>query len=190
MRKRLYLGVGAVALTLAFFIAPLRSNAVARASMGPSQRLLGPLASVAASVEWVRFNSALQRGDEERAYGHARRALELDARSTFGWESLAMHYFFVRGSALETPLEADRRRWFDAGFDVLREGEAKSRRPEVIAFVTGLFALHFANLDPAVHPLTGANDALREEAKQAFLRAQAGGHPSADRMLGVMQEPR
>ena len=126
---------GSAAVTLALSAAsPLSAPELeGRRRMGPVQRLLGPIASAAASVEWARYVGALDAGDVTRAYGHAARALSLDSRAAAGWLTLADHFIFIRASPLEEADPAARRRWIREGFAVLRSGELRAASPGVLA---------------------------------------------------------
>ena len=183
MTRRFALALGVGLVVAAFLFAPAPPNARARRAMGPTQRLFGPLSSVAASVEWVRYTLALTEGDEERAYAHARRALNLDPRSPSGWSGLASHYIFLRGSPRESLTEQERRRWFEAGFDLLAEGEKHVDRPRDLAFESGLIAHYFGTLPLEEQPWTGSRTSLLTRAITDLERAARGRHPDADGVL-------
>ena len=183
MTRRLALALGLGLIAAAFLFAPPPANIDTRRAMGPTQRLFGPLSSVAASVEWVRYTLALTEGDEVRAYAHARRALSLDPRSPSGWSALASHYIFLRGSPREATTEVERKRWFDAGFDVLAEGEAQVDRPRDLAFEAGLIAHYFGTLPPEQRPWTGSRSDLLGRAVADLERALRLRHPEAERLL-------
>lgn len=100
------------------------------ASPERSRGLLGPIAGVAAGVEWVRFDAALSRGRTDLAYRRAERALALDPAATGGWSYYASHLVFDRGSASVEEDPARRWAWIRAGLDVLERGERTARAPE------------------------------------------------------------
>ena len=100
---------------------------------GPMARLLGPLASVLASAEWLRFREALHKGDEARAYAIAERALELDPSAVDAWTTLAAHMIFTRGSFEDSPDPIARRRWILAGLDLLVRGRDRCPWPGPLA---------------------------------------------------------
>ena len=77
---------GAACLASAFVIGPRPGD---RAAMGRLQRLAGPLGSVAASTQWMRFTLATRSGDGERALGVGRSALGMDLLAPDGWQLLA-----------------------------------------------------------------------------------------------------
>lgn len=100
--------------------------------------LLGPIASLAASIEWVRFDTALSRGRTDLAYERAEHALELDPASTDGWAFFASHLVFDRGSA-EVEHDPQRRwEWIRAGLEVLEHGEETAREPARLVLYRGL----------------------------------------------------
>lgn len=99
---------------------------------------LGPIAGLAASVEWVRFESALSRGRTDLAYQRAEHALELDPASTDGYAFFASHLVFDRGSA-EVEHDPERRwDWIRAGLDVMQRGELSAREPARLVLYRGL----------------------------------------------------
>lgn len=183
MTRRLALVVGIVLVAVAFAFAPPPVEIATRRATGPTQRLLGPLSSVAASVEWVRYSLALAEGDEQRAFVHARRGLALDPRSASGWSTLASHFIFLRGSPSETPTEAERKQWFKAGFDVFDEGMSRAESPRDLAFESGLVAHYFATLPPGRRPWTGSRPELLERAVVDLARAARLRHPGAEALL-------
>lgn len=170
-----------VALALAIGDRPAQGPAPGPASprQGATARLFGPLASVGASVQWLRFHGVLHEGDEERAYSLARSALELDPKSTEGWSYLAYHFVFDRGSRLETRSAAERRRWILAGLDVLAQGRefqatGDPARAE-LHFSEWLYARTLAEDDP----WPGARTELGARADAALTAAAALGDPRA-----------
>ncbi|MEZ6016367.1 MAG: hypothetical protein R3F49_14715 [Planctomycetota bacterium] len=150
----------------------------ARGARGPLGRWLGPIAGLAASAEWVRWNSALRAGEPERAYTIAARALALDPTSPQGWSTLGQHLILDRSAAVMEPDRARRATWAKAGLDVLRQGEGRSRDPAALALIGGDLAAYLAERDDLDWPL-GAPDLL-DLAEAAYLRANAAGHPQAE----------
>lgn len=151
---------------------------------GTLERALGPLSSVAASVEWIRYRTALREGDPERAYGHAQRALELDRRSTAGWLTLADHLIFIRSSPAEVEDNAERRRWIVAGLDLLLRGEKEAAKPGELANAAGLVrATVLAQVPDANLGWPGGPAALLDQAEADFRRAVAHGY--ADGQVGL-----
>lgn len=168
-----------------------RAEVEARAAMGPVQRLLGPVASAAASVEWTRYMLALDRGDTARAYGHAARALSLDSRAAAGWLTLADHFVFIRASPLEEPDARVRRRWIREGFAVLRSGERHCATPEVLArYAATLRSAYLAALPEERLEWPGGPGALLDAAQRDLERAAGLGATELERDLAFIEERR
>ena len=154
---------------------------------GLALRLVGPFSSLAASVEWVRFDGALLHGRMEHAYARAERALELDPRTPQGWIHLATHLVHDRGSAEATPDAAERRRWIAAGIDVLERGESLCRAPEELAWTRGLLWTWIADSDgPTGLGWPGGPAAAVREAVGALERAAGLGHPRAAELIEAL----
>lgn len=149
-----------------------------------SRRLLGPLARVASSIEWLRFTETLHRGDEERAYAIALRALELSPESAEGWSYLAYHFVFVRGSELEGAGPEERRRWVLAGLDLLREGRTRGAPAADLAFEEAAYALTLGSMDADLAPWPEARAELMPRARAALEEAARLGHRRALEALG------
>ncbi|MEM9801412.1 MAG: hypothetical protein AAGA20_13880 [Planctomycetota bacterium] len=187
--------------TVALLVAALAAIATAflqrpepadvRAKSSPLQRLLGPIASAAASVEWARFARTLDRGDAPRAYGHAARALTFDGRSAAGWMTLGDHFIFTRASPLEVDDAAQRRRWIRAGLDVLLAGEERVAAAEELAYYAALIRVQFlAQIPDEALAWPGGSDALLEDAREDLSRAEAGGHPGVADLRTRIEERR
>ena len=121
---------GAACLASAIVIGPWPED---RTAMGRLQRLAGPLGSVAASTQWMRFTLANRSDDGERALGIGRSALGMDPLAPDGWQLLAHHLVFERGSDAESAGTRGRRVWIEAGLDLLEQGATASREPGVTA---------------------------------------------------------
>ncbi|MGD2016996.1 MAG: hypothetical protein PVJ89_02665 [Planctomycetota bacterium] len=159
-----------------------------RARMGPVQRLLGPIASAAASVEWARYMGALDRGDTPMAYAHAARALSLDSRAAAGWLTLADHFVFIRASPLEEPDAAARRRWIQEGLAVLRSGERRCAAPGALArYAAILRSAYLSELPEDRLPWPGGARALLEEAREDLDRAAALGADDLEAPLAFIE---
>lgn len=172
------LGWIAVAALLVLGPAPLRRGPHVERRPGVLVRLLGPIPSLAAGVQWVRFDLALRDGRPELAYAYAGSALALDPRSPGGWLTLARHLVFERGSPSAEPLPAERRRWIRAGLAQLERGEASARTPALLAFVRGTILAEFvAEIPDEELGWPGGRRAALEEARGAFERAAALGDP-------------
>lgn len=160
----------------------------ARASMGPTQRALGPLASVAASIEWVRFRGALLRGDMAAAYAIADAALALDPSGEGGWLEYAQHLIFVRGSFAENETPAGRRGWITSGLELLRRGEALCRTPGELAFAAGLIRTgYLATIPDEDLGWPGGPEALLRQGTADLQRAAALGHRGAVGTLDALR---
>lgn len=143
-----------------------------------AERLLGPLASVAADVQWVRCDSALRRGEMALAYARAESALHLAPSDGGGWIFLAHHFIYERASRAFESDPSVRQQWIQAGFDILQRGEASARDPAEVVFYRGVACAYFGLLDDAdrVWPPTRA-EAWRRAA-EAFESAARLGHPT------------
>jgi hypothetical protein len=176
----------------------------AESAADPFGRWLGPVAALAASFEWVRWTTALGRGELARAHTHAARALALDPASPEGWLTLAQHLVFDRSAAVMEPDRGRRTAFARAGLDVLRRGEARSRDAAGLALIGGDLAVFLAERAGAALPSQGADwigaapepelavhdldwpggpSALLDEAKACYTRARELGHPDAAERL-------
>jgi len=154
----------------------------------PTARLLGPIGSLAASVEWVRFDLALRAGRNERAYARAESALRLDPVSPEGWLTLGRHMITLRGSAANEADVGRRMRWWRAGLDLLARGEEQSNAPGELALAQGVYLAFYVDeflaaddWMPDLWP--GGRLAALREALEALERAEAHGHPRAHTTL-------
>lgn len=180
MRLHLLLA-GAACLASAIVIGPWPED---RAAMGRLQRLAGPLGSVAASTQWMRFTLATRSGDGERALGIGRSALGMDPLAPDGWQLLAHHLVFERGSDAESAGRRGRRAWIEAGLDLLEQGANASREPGVLLYDLGLVAMYLGTVPPAERPWEGCQPQLVARAVTAFEGAHEAGHRAAQRALG------
>jgi hypothetical protein len=149
------------------------------------RRLLGPVASLAASVQWVRFDVALRDGAPERAYAIAETALALDPGAHQGWYTLARHLVFDRASRESEPDPPERRRWIRAGLDVLERGEPLARDPGELAFARAqILAFYVAVIPEAELHWPGGAEAALEAGIATFERSAALGHPQGSEYAG------
>ncbi len=149
-------------------------------------RLLGPVASLAASVEWIRFDLALRDGRSELAYRRAASALALDPASSGGWYTLARHLIFDRGSETRSSDPAERRRWIRAGLDLLEEARASARdEHEVLELRGTTLALWVAELAPELEWPGGVRAALEEGLRDLEAAAQLGSAGAAEHARAV-----
>ena len=142
---------------------------------GTLQRLLGPVASAAASAQWVRVDAAIQAGRPELALARAETALALDPGATGGWKLLASHLAYDRASA-ERERDPERRlAWVRAGLALAERGERTARDPAELAIWQGLLRSVHAELDDL--PWPGGPATLWAGAIDDFERAARLGHP-------------
>ncbi|MDF1839270.1 MAG: hypothetical protein P1V35_15485 [Planctomycetota bacterium] len=162
----------------------------ARIGMRADRTPRSPLASLAASWQWIQFDQSLARGSWEQAYLHADRALALDSESPEGWATLSSHLVFDRGSFLNEPDDARRMAWMQAGIDVLLEGIEQSRDPGEVHLVLGqtlvLYIAHLAALEEDPLPWPGGPEAARSLGMEHLNRALELGHRRAPKVLEIV----
>jgi len=164
----------ALALLAVPFACPRASAPVRPTSL--FLRLFGPIASAAASVQWVRVQSAIDAGRPDLALARAETALALDPGSTEGWVYLSRHLAFDRAS-LERESDPERRaRWIRAALSLVERGEALAREPAELAVWRGLILVKVASLDPGL-PWDGGVAGMWRDAAAAFERAAELSHP-------------
>ena len=144
-----------------------------------ASRLLGPVAPLAAAIEWGRFDAAVRAGDETRAWEHADRALLLDPEDPDGWKYLAHYAVFDRGSPRRTDDRLERQRWVEFGIAVLERGEREAANPGPVAFKLGVVYLALAQQDDADRSLPISSRETWSRAAAAFERAAAADEPVA-----------
>lgn len=173
-------------LAVAVLLVPWWSDDEAeRAPDSIARRLLGPVASLAASVQWVRFDVALRDGANERAYAIAETALTLDPGAYQGWYALARHLVFDRASRESEPDPAARRRWIRAGLEVLERGQRFARDPGELAFSEAeILGYYVAAIPDDELGWPGGPEAALEAAIDAFDRSAALGHPLGTEYAG------
>ena len=154
-----------------------------RRSSSLALRLFGPLAELAARVQWVRARSAMIEGRSDLALARGTVALELDPGDSEGWMLLAWHLSLERASLQREPDRARRLAWLRAGLDLARRGEASAREPEQLALWRGLVLTQFALEDePLDWP--GGVAGLWEAAAAAYERAAELGYPDGEELAG------
>lgn len=136
-----------------------------------AERLLGPLASFAADIQWVRFDSALRRGETALAYARAESALRLAPGDCGGWIFLAHHFIYERASLAREPDPELRQQWIQAGLDVLDRGERSARDPAEIVFYRGVAFAYFGSLDDQDRIWPASRREAWTRAAEAFERA-------------------
>jgi hypothetical protein len=150
-----------------------------------TERLLGPIASLAAAILWVRADAALRAGEYATAYARAESALELEPSRADAWIYFAHHLVFERASLSRAVDPAERRAWVQAGLDVLERGARASRDPALVLDYRGLVFDFLASIPDADRPWPGtAREALLEAAR-AFDAAHAAGSPDAAEMAAI-----
>ena len=164
-------------LLLAVLPAYLR-DAAPEPERSPFRRMLGPIASAAASVQWVRVDLALRAGRLDLALARAENALRLDPGATEGWMYLGRHLAFDRASVAREPDPARRRAWIEAGLDLARRGIETAREPEELHLWRALVLVKVVETDEEL-PWPGGAEAMLEEAARACDRAAELGQPDA-----------
>ncbi len=152
-----------------------------------------PLASFAASWQWVQFDQSISRGAWEQAYLHADRALALDPASPGGWTTLASHLIFLRGSAQNEPDGLKRVAWMQAGIQVLTEGIEKTRDPAELHLILGQTLTYYievlARSEESPLPWPGGAEAAHELGLHHFAQALALGGLRAEDMPKITSPP-
>jgi hypothetical protein len=139
-----------------------------------AERLLGPVAELAADLQWVRTHDALRRGDVALAFARAESALALAPGATGGWLFLARYLAFDRASE-EREVDPERRRAaVAAGLELARRGEACAREPAELALWQGLVRVKEAEEGDLAWP--GGARVLLGDAVADFERAAELGH--------------
>jgi hypothetical protein len=154
----------------------------------PAERLLGPIADLAATAQWVRVDDAASQGRDELAEARAEIALALAPGDAAGWIYWANHLIYDRAARLREPDPIARERWVRAGLDVLDRGEAASRAPGRVAFKRAVVFLSFSQAEDADRPLPITREGALREALRAFERAAEHGEPLAAEMVKALRE--
>lgn len=152
-----------------------------RPRAAPALALLGPVAELAAEVQWLRFHAASRRGEEARALELAESALALAPEASEGWQVLAAHLVFDLASREREPELARRRAWFEAGLALLARGVARAAQPGELELFRGLMLLGKAESDPELDPRGAA--ALLSAGAEALERAAALGDARAAELV-------
>ncbi len=152
-----------------------------------------PLASLAASWQWIQFDQSIANGAWEQAYLHADRALALDPASPGGWTTLASHLIFLRGSAQNEPDEHKRVAWMQAGIQVLTEGLEQTRDPAELHLILGQTLTYYieelARSEESPLPWPGGAEAAHELGLEHFAQALALGGLRAEDMPKIISPP-
>jgi hypothetical protein len=173
--KRVALATGAVLLALI---------GTELAAPAKSRSWLGPLAPVAAQVQWVRAEGAIQAGLSGEALRLMESAIELDPTSTTGWITLSDHLGLYLASAESGAAMETRASWLQTALDLTRRGEAWAQHPERLALHRGLLLVSHADLLESLDWGGSSGDrarmALFQDAAAAFDEAAALGHPDGE----------
>jgi len=163
---------------LGLLLVPLPERGAARRDAPVLVRLLGPIATVAASAQWVRVDLAIRAGREGLALARARTALALDPGASEGWIFLTRHLALELASPTRESDPEVRAAWLRAADELARLGEEHAREPGELALWRGLFLYTAATLDPDTR-WPGGRRALLGEAERAFARAEELGVAAA-----------
>ena len=151
-----------------------------------SRSWLGPLAPVAAQVQWVRADGAIQAGLSGEVLRLMESAIELDPGSTAGWIALADHLGLYLASAEAGASMEIRASWLRTALDLTRRGEVWASHPERLALHRGLLLVSHGDLEESLdwNGKTGneARIALFQDASIAFDEAAALGHPDGEQI--------
>ncbi len=172
------LHVVALLLALGVCFAPLPTTREQTRSSSLAGRLLGPVAALAASVQWVRADVAFRRGRVELFLARAETALTLAPESADGWSYLAMNQAFSLASPEREPDPARRLAWVQAGLATAAEGERVASAPGELAILAGTIMVKSASLDPDL-PWPGGLAAIWEAAAGHFERAGRLGYDAS-----------
>lgn len=136
---------------------------------------LGPFAPIAAQVQWVRAERAIQHGFPGRAIDFMESAIDLNPKSGPGWMALANHLGLYLASAEAGWTMEVRVAWLKSALDVTHRGQKWARHPEELSFHRGMLLLSHARL---AEPLEWGDspNALWQDAATAFREAAELGH--------------
>lgn len=163
-------GWTAVAALLAVAVLLGRAGPAESAPSSLPMRLLGPVSSAAAGVQWVRVRTSMHDGRTDQALARAQLALELDPGATGGWLLICAHLAFDRASATREPDPERRLAWVRAALRLAARGERTARAPAELAQFQGLLLGQIAQADAPL-PWPGGARALWLEAAEDFERS-------------------
>lgn len=167
---------------LALLFVPLGRAPAPSAAGSLASRVLGPVGSLAASLQWLRVEQALDHGRPTLAFARAETALELDPESSEGWIYLARILAHRLGSPEVEAEPAARARWVRAALEVLRRGEEQARRPSELLFARALILIQVGLTEEGLIPWPGGGAGALREAAGALAQAAALGHPEAEEL--------
>lgn len=163
MKRTRWIGAGLGFLLGAIWLAPSEDLATGH--------LLGPLAPIAAQVQWVRGHAARLAGDQGRAFLLMESAVRFEPRSTTAWITLSNQLGLQLASSESGRSPEERAEWLRAACSVLKQGETYARHPEGLALHRGLLLVSHAETDPNL-AWEGGILGLWSQATEAFERAQ------------------
>lgn len=178
MTTRRGLGLVCLALAVAAGVWSIR-HLPAQPERSTAERLLGPIAELAAVAQWVRADAAWADGRVDLYDARAEFALRLAPGDPNGWIYYAHNLVYDRASPARESDRAVREQWVRAGLDVLAEGEQRSRSPGRLAFQSAIVFLSLAQMDEEDRPLPISRAEAWTRAAEAFERAAQAGEPLA-----------
>jgi predicted Zn-dependent protease len=182
------LWLGGVAVATGLLAASLSGWRNGEADRPALRRALGPVASLAAGVQWIRVDVAIRRGDYARAYERAETALALDPEDPAGWIFLAHHLLYERASLSREPDRDARARWIRAGIETLERGERTSSDPGAVDFEHGVALAFLGSLADADRAWPESAERAWELAARAFEAAAEEGTRSAAQAAALARE--
>lgn len=178
-RALLLRGSFAVLAGAALLFTPLPASEAGAAGSSLGARLVGPIAALVASAQWVRADLAFRAGRVELFLARAHTALQLAPESAEGWRYLAWHQAYALASP-EREADPERRlAWVRAGLATAAQGERVAKHPEELALLGGLILIKLPMVDPQL-PWPGGMAAAWEAAAEHFERARRLGYDAED----------
>jgi len=145
----------------------------------PPPALAGPLAPLAAQVQWVRAHSALAQGQGARAFVLMRSAVALEPASISAWTLMANQLGLQLASPESGRPAEERAAWLRAALTTLEQGESEVHRPEALALHGAILLISHAETDPDL-PWPGGTRGLFADAAERAERALALAHLQSD----------
>jgi hypothetical protein len=140
---------------------------------------LGPLAPIAAQVQWIRAEEAILDGYPGRTLNLMESAIELDPSVAAGWISLADHLGLYLASAEAGESMGARVAWLASALEATRQGQEWVPHPEDLAFHRGILLVSHGGMLEPIHWGSRPGD-LWLDAASAFDEAATLGHPDAN----------
>jgi len=130
-------------------------------------QVLGPLAPIAAQIQWVRAHAARLAGDEGRAFALMQSALQLQPRSSAAWIALSNQLGLQFASAESGRSPGERAEWLQAACQLLEEGQSLVPHSDALALHRGLLLMSHAETDAEL-AWPGSTAGLWADAAAAF----------------------